>query len=186
MEVNVSIGISNRHIHLTKETYELLFDEPLTKKADLNQIGQFSANQTVRIKTPEGTFENVRIVGPFRSYNQLEIAHSDARKLGLKPPVRRSGEVAGTPEVIVETAKNSLTIACAIIANRHVHMNPQKAQELGVSNGDKLKLQLEGEKSGVIDIEATVTDNGYFEVHLDTDDANAFLLENGSEGKLII
>ncbi len=186
MKVEVSIGISNRHIHLTKETYELLFTEELTKKADLNQIGQFAANQTVNVKTPKGTLENVRIVGPFRPYNQLEIAKSDARKLGIEPPVRRSGEVNGAAKVIIETSKDSLEIDSCIIANRHVHMNPKKAQELGLINKDIVLLRLEGEKSGTLELEVTVTDNGYFEVHLDTDDANAFLLDKGSKGTLII
>lgn len=186
MQVKVSIGISSRHLHLTKETYELLFDEELTKKRDLNQIGQFAANQTVTIKTEKGTFENVRIVGPFRSYNQIEISHSDALKLGIEPPVRRSGDVQDGAVVTVVTNKGEVTLPNCIIANRHVHMNPKKAEELGVVNKDILTLALDGEKSGIIDVEVTVTDNGYFEVHLDTDDANAFILQNGSEGILNI
>lgn len=186
METKVSIGISNRHIHLTKETYDLLFDEELTKKSDLNQIGQFAAEQRVTIETPEGILENVRIVGPFRKYNQLEISKSDARKLKIEPPVRRSGETQGAAAVKVKTPKKTIMLDCCIIANRHVHMNPEKALELGVVNKEIVSLQLAGAKSGLIDVEVTVTDNGYFEVHLDTDDANAFLLENGSEGTLII
>ena len=80
MYYNVKVMISNRHVHLTKETYEKLFDEPLTKKSDLNQIGQFAANQTVDILTDKFEFKDVRIVGPFRDYNQVEISNNDARK----------------------------------------------------------------------------------------------------------
>lgn len=186
MEVPVSIGISNRHIHLTKETYELLFDQELTKKVSLNQIGQFAANECVKVVTSQGQIDNVRIVGPFRSYNQLEISASDARKLGLNPPIRRSGEASGAAIVTIETPKAKLEIDNCIIANRHVHMNPDKAKELGLVNHELISLKIDGEKSGIIDLEVTITDNGYFEVHLDTDDANAFLLKNGSIEKLII
>ncbi len=186
MEIPVKIMISNRHVHLTEETYYKLFDEELTKYKDLNQIGQFAANQKLTIKTAAGEFENVRIVGPFRSYNQIEIAASDARKLKINPPVRRSGEVEGAAEVELVTPKATIKLANCIIANRHVHFNPKQAEELGIRHKDNLELQIDGIKRGTIDLEASVTDNGYFEVHLDIDDANAFLLENGTEATLII
>ena len=186
MEVPVSIGISARHIHLTKESYELLFDEELTKKNDLNQIGQFAANETVTISTPKGQLENVRIVGPFREYNQVEIAASDARVLGIEPPVRRSGDVLGAAMVTVSTPKGQITLTNCIIANRHVHMNPAKALELGLRDKDLVDLRIEQGKRGIIELEVIVTDNGYFEVHLDTDDANAFLIKSGSRETLII
>ena len=73
METKVSVGVSNRHVHLTEETYKMLFDEELTKKNDLNQIGQFASNQTLTLKTEKTEIPNVRILGPFRSYNQIEI-----------------------------------------------------------------------------------------------------------------
>lgn len=186
MEVPVNIGISARHIHLTKETYAKLFDHELTKKKDLNQIGQFAANETVTLKTNYGKLENVRIVGPFREYNQIEIAASDARILGINPPVRRSGEALGAASVTVETAKDKIDLPNCIIANRHVHMNPAKAFELGLRDKDLVELRIENGKRGIIELEVVVTDNGYFEVHLDTDDANAFLIESGSEETLII
>ncbi len=186
MEVEVSIGISARHLHLNAETYAKLFDHDLTVKSNLNQIGQFAANETVTLKSPKGTIENVRIIGPLRNYNQVEISMTDARKLGLNPPVRRSGDVAYAEKITVETPKGSVDLDNCIIANRHVHMNPEKASELGVVNRDILSLEIDNEKRGIIDVEVTITDNGYFEVHLDTDDANAFLLQNGSKGKLKI
>ncbi len=186
MEIEVSIGISARHLHLNKETYAKLFDHELTVKNYLNQVGQFAANETVTLLTSKGKFENVRIIGPLRDYNQIEISASDARFLGIEPPVRRSGEVFKAALITIETSKGSVTLDNCIIANRHVHMNPQKAEELKVVNKEIVSLKLAGEKSGVIDVEVTVTDNGYFEVHLDTDDANAFLLQNGSKGILKI
>lgn len=184
--INVSIGISARHVHLCRETFDKLFDKELTVKNMLNQIGQFAAEETVTIKTAKGIFENVRIIGPIRNYDQVEISKSDARKLGINPPVRKSGDVIGAEEITIITEKSSVAVKGAIIADRHVHMNQERAKELGVVDNEYLKLEISGEKSGVIDIKAKVSDDGFFEVHLDTDDANAFLLDNGSEETLIV
>lgn len=184
MEEKVSINISARHVHLTKEAHAKLFDHDLTVRNPLNQIGQFAANETVTVKTDKGVFENVRIIGPLRSYNQVEISMTDARKLGIKPPVRKSGHLDGAETVTISTPKGEITEACSIIADRHVHMNPDKAKELGVVDDEVLKLAIPGEKSGVIDVKAKVSDDGYYEVHLDTDDANAFLINPGDIGTL--
>lgn len=184
MKINVPINISARHVHLTKEVYEKLFDKDLTVYKELNQIGQFAANEKVTIKTDKGEFQNVRIVGPFRTYNQVEVSKSDARILGINPPVRTSGDLSNAEEITIKTDKAEVTLPCAIIADRHVHMNPKKAEELGVTNGEKLMLAVNGEKRGIIEVSAKISDDGYFEVHLDTDDANAFLISPSEEGIL--
>ena len=184
MKEEVSINISARHVHLTKEAHARLFDHDLTVRNPLNQVGQFAANETVTIKTDKGVFENVRIIGPLRSYNQVEISKSDARKLGINPPVRKSGHIEGSELISIITDKGEVKEPCCIIADRHVHMNPQKAAELGVSDDEILHLAIPGDKSGVIDVKAKVSDDGFFEVHLDTDDANAFLINPGDKGIL--
>lgn len=184
MEEKVSMNISARHVHLTKEAHAKLFEHDLTVRNPLNQVGQFAANETVTVKTDKGVFENVRIIGPLRSYNQVELSMTDARKLGIKPPVRKSGNLNGAEMVTIATEKGEITEACCIIADRHVHMNPAKAQELGVVDDEVLKLAIPGDKSGVIDVHAKVSDDGYYEVHLDTDDANAFLINPGDIGTL--
>ena len=184
MEEKVSMNISARHVHLTKEAHAKLFDHDLTVRNPLNQVGQFAANETVTVKTDKGVFENVRIIGPLRSYNQVELSMTDARKLGIKPPVRKSGNLNGAEMVTIATEKGEITEACCIIADRHVHMNPAKAQELGVVDDEVLKLAIPGDKSGVIDVHAKVSDDGYYEVHLDIDDANAFLINPGDIGTL--
>lgn len=178
----IKVQISNRHVHLTKETYEKLFDEPLTKKKELNQIGQFAANQTVDILTDKFEFNNVRIVGPFRSYDQVEISKNDARKLGINPPVRTSGDLKDSESIVIRTSKASVVLneGC-IIADRHVHFSVDDAKEYGVNDRDKLKLHIMGEKRGTIEVFAKVSNDGFFEVHLDTDDANAFLLNSNDE-----
>lgn len=185
MEKKVSINISARHVHLTQEDCKKLFDHDLTMRNPLNQIGQFAANETVTVKTAKGILENVRVIGPIRKYTQVEISKTDARKLGINPPVRKSGHLDGAATVTISTAKGEITLPCCIIADRHVHMNKEEAKALGLVDDEVLKLAISGEKSGIIDIKAKVSDDGYFEVHLDTDDANAFLIEAGSEGTLI-
>ncbi|MBE6139928.1 MAG: propanediol utilization protein [Firmicutes bacterium] len=186
MEIDVQVGISARHVHLKEETYYKLFDKPLTKKNDLNQLGQFAANETVKIRTSQNVFENVRIIGPLREYDQIEISKSDARILGINPPVRKSGDVLNSEKVILETAKDSVEIEGCIIADRHVHMNEKKALELGLYDNEIIKLKIEGEKSGIIDAFVKISENGFFEVHLDTDDANANLLQNNDLVKIVL
>lgn len=186
MEYKVNVMISNRHVHLTEDDYNKLFDKPITIKKELNQVGGFAANEVVNIKNGDKVIENVRIVGPFRSYNQVEISKSDARKLGLNPPVRRSGDLIGAENIEIFTEKGSILVSGAIIANRHVHMNPSDALKYGVVDKQKVVLKIDGDKSGTMDAEVKVSEDGYYEVHIDTDDANAFLLNNNDEVTLIV
>lgn len=182
--MNVPINISARHIHLNKETYDMLFDDELTIKQELYQPGFFAANETVTIKTEKGEFQNVRIVGPLRNYNQVEISKSDARVLGINPPVRTSGDLNGAEVVIIETPKASIKLPVAIIADRHIHMSKEFAEAHNIKDRDVLNLEIPGIKHGIIDVHAKISDNALLEVHLDTDDANAFLLEKSSIGDI--
>lgn len=186
MEEKVKIGVSGRHVHLTQEVYDLLFNEPLTKDYDLNQVGEFASNQKVTILTKDGEIENVRVLGPFRKYNQVEISHKDAMKLNLNPPVRASGDLLGAEEIILKTNKALVRVRACILAQRHVHMNKEVAQKLGVADKQKVQIKIDGERSGIIDAYVKISENGYFEAHVDTDDANAFLLNDNAEGTLII
>lgn len=182
--MKVDIKISARHVHLTEDAIDTLFGHPLTVRNYLHQIGQYAAEETVRIKTDTGCFENVRVVGPARSYNQVEISQGDARRLGINPPVRKSGDLSEASPITIETEKGCVTGNFAIIAERHVHFNTSDAEKLEIKDGEVLKLTLGKEKKGVIEVKTRVSDDGYFEVHLDTDDANAFLLDSEEEGIL--
>jgi len=123
-----TVAISNRHVHLTKETYTKLFNEPLTIKKPLNQIGEFASNQTVTLKSPKGIITNVRVLGPFRAYNQVEISRTDAYRLGLNPPVRTSGDLEDSETITLIGTKAELTLKNVCIqAERHIHMNKYKA-----------------------------------------------------------
>ena len=186
MERKVTVGISNHHVHLTEEVYHNLFSTPLTKKKDLHQIGDFASQQVVTLKTQKGILENVRIVGPFRKYNQVEISRSDAYFLGLNPPVRNSWDLEESEEITLagDIGKMTLKNVC-ILSTRHVHMDYQLAEELGLINNQKVKIQVFGDKSCLLDAFIKISENGYFELHLDWDDANAAGLKNGDEVKML-
>ena len=184
--MKVSIGVSNRHVHLTKEVYDMLFDEEITKKNDLNQIGEFASNQTLTIKNGDKEIKNVRVLGAFRNYNQVEVSKRDARSLGLNPPVRRSGDLDDSLNITLVTDKASVEVKGLIIANRHVHMTPDDAKKYGVVNEQMVQIKVPGEKSGIMDAEVKISDNGYYELHIDTDDANAFLLQDNDKVTMIV
>ena len=106
MEEKISIGISNRHVHLTKEVYEMLFDEQIVVDKNLNQPGEFASVQTLTICNGEQEIKNVRVLGPFRDYNQVEISRKDALNLKLNPPVRASGDVFDASVITLKTDKH--------------------------------------------------------------------------------
>lgn len=184
MRENVSINISARHVHLTKEAVDILIGHDLTVRNPINQKGQFACNETVRIKTLDGVIENVRVIGPVREYNQVEISMTDARGLGIKPPVRKSGDVLNSEMITIETEKGKITGEYCIIAERHVHFSLEDAKKYNVVDGDVLHLKIGGIKPGEIEVKAAVSESGFYEVHLDTDDANAFLINPGDIGSL--
>lgn len=134
LKETVKVGVSNHHVHLTKEVFIELFNkENLTIKKPLHQLGEFAANETVDIRYKTNIIRNLRIVGPFRSYNQVEISASDARKLEINPPVRQSGDLAGSfPVTIIGPEKEITLKEGIIIANRHVHFNTKDAQKYNI------------------------------------------------------
>ncbi len=182
MTKKVTVGISNHHVHLTLETYNKLFSTPLTKKSDLHQIGEFASNQVLTLKTSKGEINNVRVLGPLRSYNQVEISRTDAKLLGLNPPVRRSGDLENSEAITLCTDLGRVTLPFGCIqAERHLHLNCEEAKEWNVLDGDPVKVKVAGDKSCTLDAKIKVSENGYCELHLDFDDANAALLNNGDE-----
>ena len=188
LSLKTKIGISNRHVHLTKEDYIVLFgDEKITERNKLNQPGEFASNSRLTIESPNGKIENVIILGPFRDYTQIEISKTDAYYLKLNPPVRRSGDLLGSEGITLIGPKGELKLnEGVIIANRHLHIDEVSAKELGLSDNQELTININTEKKGRMVIFAKVTKEAYIEVHLDTDDANAFLLNNGDEVELFL
>lgn len=186
MEYKIKVGVSNRHVHLTKEDYDLLFDGELEVEYKLNQIGEFASNKRLTLVNGDRVIENVRVVGPLRKYTQVEISRYDARHIGLNPPVRSSGDIAGSEVITLKTDKGEITRESCVIADRHVHMSPDDALKYGVVNKQKVQIKVPGDKSGIMDAFIKVGDTGYYEFHIDTDDANAFNLNNDDEVTLII
>ena len=187
--MKVSIGVSNRHVHLTKEHLELLFGKgyELIKKVDINQPGQFAATDVVTIKTAKSEIKNVRILGPIRSYTQVEISKTDSYTLGLNPPVRDSGDLVGSAPITIIGPNGSIELSeGCIIANRHIHITPKQMEYYNLVGNDKVSVKIDGEKGGIIDnVYLKVAEDAFFELHIDTDDANAHLIKNGDIGEII-
>ena len=187
--MKVGVGVSARHVHVTKDDVKVLFGEgyELTKKVDLSQPGQFACNEQVVIKGTKGEFERVRILGPERSKTQVEVSKTDSFKLGINPPVRNSGDLDDAVEITIVGPKGEVTKNAAIIAARHLHIDPKTASELNLTNDDFVKIKVGGEKPGLLEkVYVRVDENFVYEVHLDTDDANAFMIKQGDEVELIL
>jgi acetate kinase len=176
--VRVPVAISGRHVHLTQATLERLFGVgyALRVHAALNQPGQFAAEETVSLIGPRGRLDHVRIVGPTRSENQVEVSRSDEFMLGLDAPVRESGDLAGTPGIIIEGPNGQLALDHGVVcALRHIHMTPGDALKLGVHDQQKVEVEVESQSRRLIfgDVIVRVSPNYRLELHLDTDEGNA-------------
>ncbi len=181
--MKVKVGISNRHVHLKQSDLDILFGKELTIKNKINQPGQFASNELVTIKTDKSEINNVRVLGPVRNYTQIEISKTDAYKLGLNPPVRTSGDLENSEVVTIIGPNGSIKTNGCIIADRHLHITNQDKEKYNMP--DKILVKVGGIKPGVIEVNVKASEEAYFEIHLDTDDANAFLLKNGDEVEII-
>ena len=179
----VPIGVSARHIHLTQEHVEALFGPgyQLTKKKDL-MGGQFASNEQVTLVGLKlRAIENVRILGPCRKASQVEISKTDALKLGVKAPIRESGNVAGSAPIALVGPKGVLYLneGC-IVAQRHIHMSPADAAAAGVKDGDIVSVKAENERGTTFNhVKIRVDDSFTLEMHIDTDEANAAGIKHG-------
>lgn len=186
--MKVILGISNRHVHLTEEDYKILFgDEPLGKVKDLVQPGQYASDKKVTIKTEKKAFDGVRLLGPLRSYTQVEISKTDSFALGLNPPIRNSGDLEGAATITIVGPKGEVTKPCCILANRHLHINPKEREENGLVGIDKVKAKIVSEKTTIFeDVFIKESEDFTLELHLDTDDGNGSLGKTGDEVEIII
>jgi putative phosphotransacetylase len=176
--LSIPLGVSNRHIHLTPKTLEVLFGAGavLDKFRPLYQPEDFAAKQTVTIiGSKMRAIEKVRILGPLRDYDQVEISTTDAISLGIRPPVRNSGDLTGAaPLTLVGPAGSIYLASCAIIASRHIHMSDADASRLEVKTGDLCRIRLRGDKPTIFENVLIRTHKSWkLQLHLDTDEANA-------------
>lgn len=179
----VPVGVSARHVHLTREHVETLFGKgyELTKKKEL-MGGQFAANEVVTIVGLKlRAIENVRVLGPVRSSSQVEISATDAVRLGIKAPVRLSGDIRDSASVAVVGPKGVLYLeeGC-IVAKRHIHMAPKDARAAGVSDGDIVSVKVDNDRGTVFhQVSVRVDESFTLEMHIDTDEANAARISTG-------
>ena len=186
----IPVGVSARHAHVTQEHLEILYGvgHQLTVYAPLYQPGAFAANETVTIVGKRmRAIEAVRILGPVRDYSQVEVAQTEAIRLGLNPPIRDSGDLAGAEPITFIGPAGSLYLEeGAICATRHIHMTPQDAVSLGIGEEDLLKVHFRGERALTFENVRPKISEGYvLQMHLDTDDANAAGLKGGEPVEIV-
>lgn len=186
----IPIAVSARHVHLAKETFKQLFgeDAELEHYKDLSQPKQFASQQKVNLIGPRNRIENVRILGPLRSRNQIEISRTDEFVLGVDAPVRDSGKVVGSAPIILEGPKGTVSLEEGLIcARRHIHMHPDDAKRYKVNHNDEVEVAINGGPRDLIFKDVLIRINrGYkLEMHIDTDEANAAELNRMSEGELV-
>jgi putative phosphotransacetylase len=185
----VPLGISNRHLHVSKADLEALFGPgyKLREMRPLKQPGQFACEEIVTVVGPKGQIEGVRILGPERKATQVEVSLTDAFKLGIKPPVRDSGDLEGSASLTVVGPKGQVNLRQgAILALRHIHMHTSEGQQYGYKDKDRVSVRAVNERGVVFEnVLVRVNDAFALEMHLDTDEANAALLKNGDLLKII-
>ncbi|MEW9095998.1 MAG: phosphate propanoyltransferase [Clostridiaceae bacterium] len=185
----IPVGVSNRHIHLSQKDLNILFGEnyQMTKMKDLSQPGQYACKETLTICGPKGAIEKVRILGPTRSKTQVEVLAGDCFKLGAVPHPRLSGDLSKTPGITLIGPKGSVQIEEGlIVAQRHIHMTPEDAKSLGISDGQIVSIKFDDLRGGIYNnVVIRANDASKLECHIDTEEANAMNIACGSKVKIV-
>lgn len=187
----VPIGISSRHLHLNQDDWDKLFGKGSQprKFRDIKQPGFWAAHETVSIEGPKGRIDNIRLVAPHRSRTQVEISKTDASILGLKPPIRDSGDLDGSTPIKIVGPKGSIDVKEGLIlARRHIHFHPLEAKAMGVKDGEVVRVRagIGGIRELVFEqVLCRVSDKFSLELHLDTDEANAAFVKNGENTYIV-
>jgi putative phosphotransacetylase len=179
----IPVGISARHLHLRREHIDILFGKGyrLSNIRKLSQPGVFLTEDFVELIGPGGKIERLRVLGPEREETQVELARSDARRIGMEPPVRPSGSLRDTPGAVLRTDIGALRLSRGvIIPDRHLHLSETEARGLGLADGDRIRVFVGGDKPGVMEgVLVRAGDGHALDFHIDADDANAFGLRQG-------
>ncbi|WP_434305369.1 phosphate propanoyltransferase [Clostridium botulinum] len=185
----IPVGISNRHIHLSQKDLDSLFGENygLTKIKDLSQPGQYACKEVVTICGPKGAIEKIRILGPVRSKTQVEVLAGDCIKLGAVSHVKLSGDLNRTSPITIIGPKGSVQLEEGlIVAQRHIHMTPEDAQNLGVHDGEIVSIKFEDLRGGIYNnVAVRANDASSLECHLDIEEANAMGINSKSKVTIV-
>ena len=183
----VPVEASGRHVHLTAEQARTLFGHGLTPRRPLSQPGQFLAEERVTVAGPKGVFQNVAVLGPERREAQVEISLTDGKTLGIRPPVRLSGDVDGSPGCVLEGTAGRVTLDRGVIAaRRHIHLTPEDGKQLGVADRQVVRLQVFTDRPVIFGDTVVRIDPSYRRAaHLDYDEANACGFDNGDLGRIL-
>ncbi len=185
----ILIEASGCHVHLTQAAIETLFGEgaALKKRRDLSQPGEYLSEQRVKLVTKDGCVENVAVLGPPRSAVQVELSKTDCRKLGLTAPVNLSGNLDGASDVMIIGSHGEMKAnGSVIVARNHIHMRPQDAEEYGVRDGDKVRVEVESDRKVIFeDVPIRVSEKFAPAMHIDFDEANACGYRVGTEAFIL-
>lgn len=183
----IEVEASGRHVHLTKEQACRLFGHGLTPDRPLSQPGQFACKERVEVVGPKGTLSRVAVLGPERKAGQVEISLTDAVALGLRPPVRQSGQVSDTPGVTLRGPQGEITLEHGVIvARRHMHLPPEDAALRGLADGETVRLKMFSVRPLIFeDVVVRVGPSFAPRVHIDFDEANACAFQKGDYGMIL-
>ena len=190
LPLDVPVEVSAKHVHLTQEAVEQLFGAgaKLTPKRPLSQPGQYLCEERVSIVTAKGRMENVAVLGPVRPQVQTELSAMDCRVLGIKAPLKMSGDLDGAADVYLVGPKGIVDAkGSAIVAKAHIHMTPDDAKKAGVKDGQRVAVTLPGERSITLNnIICRVSASAGLAMHIDFDEANACMLPSGATARMTV
>ena len=187
---SVKVGVSARHVHLSRRDMDILFGagSELTPLKEL-MGGQYAAKETVTIIGLKlRPIENVRVLGPLRKQTQVEVSATDCIRLGIKAPVRLSGDLAGSAPITIVGPKGSVTLdeGC-IVAQRHIHMSPEEAANFGLHDKQVVSVQATSARGGLLEnVPVRIDPSFTTEMHIDTDEANGLGIKNGDMLPLVL
>ena len=189
LDGSFEVEASGRHVHLSRKELDALFGTgyELTKAKDLSQPGQYASKERLTVVGPKGAFHNVVILGPVRKESQVEVSLTDCLQLGVKAPIRESGDIEGTPGIVLVNGDKSVSLDKGlIVAKRHVHMTPEDAEKIGVKNHDIVKVKVEVARPLIFDdVVIRVSPKFATYMHIDYDEANACGFSKGIRGRII-
>lgn len=190
MEKTVLVETSARHVHVDRKTLDILFGEgyELTHKKDLSQPGQFACEERIQVIGTKGSFPSVSILGPIRPNTQVELSAADARSIGVKAPVRESGDIAGSGACKLVGPKGEVEISeGVIVAKRHIHCTPEDAEKYGLADKQVVSVKIDSAERSLVfgDVVVRVSPKFALAMHIDTDESNAAGVTPGLMGEII-